>query len=222
MTGRKLSEFDVLAIRSDDRSAVMLARVYGVTPTMISRVQLGQAWQHLPGARPPRYTQTDRGGRHPDRPTDAKYARTSRNYLYSAWLKMIQRCTDPKHDAWEWYGGRGIFVCPKWLNSFELFVDDIGDRPSDRHSLDRRNNQMGYSPENCRWATAKEQAANRRARAKERQNIIRVDGLSLTALAKLHGIKRGTIKYRYQSGKRGADLVAPLSVNGQTVLREAT
>lgn len=218
MTSRKLTEADVLLIRSDDRRVVVIAREYGVAPTMISRIQLGQAWRHLPCiARSPLRTQTDRGGRSPDRPTGAEYERRSRNYLYSAWLKMIQRCTDPNHPAWKWYGGRGVTVCSRWTDRFEDFVDDIGPRPSAGHSLDRIDNHLGYTPDNCRWATAREQAANRRPPS-ERENIIHVDGMSLRALANAHGLNLSTVKYRHRRGKRGSELVA--QVNGQTVLRE--
>ena len=82
------------------------------------------------------------------------------------------------------------------------------DRPSKGYSLDRINNNSGYEPSNCRWASKSEQAKNRR-RPASREHIIRVDGLSLTELSLLHGINRGTIKRRYKEGKRGADLIAP-------------
>ncbi len=80
---------------------------------------------------------------------------------FNSWLGMRQRCTDPNHHKWPRYGGRGIKVCARWLSSFEAFLADMGPRPSDR-TLDRYPDRDGdYEPGNCRWATAKEQAANR-------------------------------------------------------------
>lgn len=153
---------------------------------------------------------------------DSKYARVSRNYRYYVWLAMVSRCTNAEHKAWKWYGARGLAVCDRWLNSFETFVDDMGERPSECHSLDRINNDIGYLPENCRWATKVEQARNRRPQT-ERKDCIRVDGLSLRALAKLHGINRKTLELRYRRGKRGADLIAAdlrmSKVSGEVVLR---
>lgn len=143
----------------------------------------------------------------------SKYLRVSRNYRYTAWLGMVRRCTKPEHPAWRWYGGRGISVCRQWLDSFGQFVDDMGERPSRGHSLDRIDNSKGYSPDNCRWATRKQQTRNRR-KAAPRKNIIRVDGLSLTELALASGICRATIKRRYRAGKRGKDLVASDLRNG--------
>lgn len=83
---------------------------------------------------------------------------------YRSWLAMRVRCTDPKHHAWKNYGGRGITVCDRWMESFENFYADMGDRPSGR-SLDRVDNDGNYEPGNCRWATRSEQARNKRRTA---------------------------------------------------------
>jgi hypothetical protein len=74
---------------------------------------------------------------------------------------MIRRCQDPKHKDYHNYGARGVTVCDRWQD-FWAFIDDMGAKPSSRHSVDRINNDLGYSPENCRWATAKEQGRNTR------------------------------------------------------------
>lgn len=81
---------------------------------------------------------------------------------YQSWYAMKQRCTNPKHKKWKDYGGRGIMVCDRWLNSFENFLADMGERPGGR-TLDRREVNGNYEPNNCRWATPVEQARNRRA-----------------------------------------------------------
>lgn len=131
--------------------------------------------------------------------------RTSANYLYTAWLGMVRRCTKPSHPAWKDYGGRGIAVCDRWMD-FSHFVQDMGERPTDRHTLDRVDNDKSYSPGNCRWATMSEQARNRR-QPQSRKSAIRIDGLTLRQFAAKHGIKHSTLKRRYRQGKRGDDLI---------------
>lgn len=81
---------------------------------------------------------------------------------YEAWQHMIQRCGNPKHHAYKRYGGRGIKVCERWLK-FENFYEDTGKAPSDKHSLDRPNNDGNYEPENFRWATIEQQNNNKRS-----------------------------------------------------------
>lgn len=81
---------------------------------------------------------------------------------YAIWQAMIQRCTNPKNRNWHKYGGRGIAVCEAWRHSYQSFIDDMGRRPTDKHSIERVNNGNGYSPENCCWATIDAQANNTR------------------------------------------------------------
>lgn len=87
---------------------------------------------------------------------------------YRSWYMMQVRCYDPKHEAYSYYGGRGITVCPQWRDpntGFEQFFKDMGRRPSQKLSIDRfPNNDGNYEPGNCRWATAKQQRENQRVR----------------------------------------------------------
>jgi hypothetical protein len=81
---------------------------------------------------------------------------------YYAYHAMKQRCLNPNYHHFKNWGGRGIKVCQRWLDSFEAFFADMGPKPSPHHSLHRRNNNGNYNKANCLWVTAKEQAANRR------------------------------------------------------------
>lgn len=81
---------------------------------------------------------------------------------YGSWAAMIKRCTDPNHVGYGNYGGRGITVCDRWLDSFDAFVEDMGPKPTPSHSIDRVDVNGNYEPANCRWATPVEQRANRR------------------------------------------------------------
>lgn len=127
------------------------------------------------------------------------------NYLYKAWLGMVARCTKPNHLAWKNYGARGITVCDRWMD-FCNFVQDMGERPTPQHSLDRIDNEGGYSPNNCRWATRSEQARNRRS-PKPRNSAIKIDGLTLREFAEKYDINHNTLKLRYRMGRRGDDLI---------------
>lgn len=95
----------------------------------------------------------------------------SRSSEHWAWTKMKQRCYNQSNAKYKDYGARGITVCDRWLNSFENFYADMGPKPSKSHSIDRKENDGPYSPQNCRWAIPLTQARNSR-----RNRIVEIDG----------------------------------------------
>lgn len=87
----------------------------------------------------------------------------SNTSTYSVWKGMNHRCFDSNHPAYKHYGGRGITVCERWANSFENFLADMGERPTNSE-IDRTDNQQGYSPDNCKWVSVSENRFNQRKR----------------------------------------------------------
>jgi hypothetical protein len=114
---------------------------------------------------------------------------------YEVWSGMIKRCTRESTVHYDRYGGRGIDVCERWM-SFENFYADMGERP-DGMSIERIDNDKGYSPENCRWATIAEQTRNRRSNVN-----ITIDGETMCATdwARRFGVKSSVIIKRIRSG----------------------
>lgn len=129
-----------------------------------------------------------------------------RTPMYGVYRDMITRCTNSNYKGYPRYGGRGIGVSQEWLSSFEIFLSDMGPRPSPTHQLDRRDNNLGYSKDNCRWATPTENNNNR-------VDTILVEYLgqqkALSVVAEQLGIKQSTIYRRYHKGERGANLFRP-------------
>lgn len=119
------------------------------------------------------------------------------------WRSMIARCHDPKNRDYAGWGGRGIYVCERWRNSFEAFLADNGVRPLEM-SLERKDNAGPYSPENCKWGTRREQNRNRRSTI-----VLEYLGerLTLAELASRLGITYAQA-YRHYRTRRSADEIA--------------
>jgi hypothetical protein len=119
-----------------------------------------------------------------------------RSKTYICWIGMKMRCLNKNHKYFYRYGGRGITVCDRWVNSFENFILDMGEKPT-KMTLERVNNDMGYYPENCKWITLKENANNR-----NNTRFLELNGLRLPIMKWVDktGLCKETIKYRLKSG----------------------
>lgn len=123
---------------------------------------------------------------------------------YTAWLAMHARCNATKGRDASAYRDRGITVCKRW-SVFENFLADMGAKPSRGHSLDRRDNDKGYSPDNCHWATSEQQLCNRRASI-----VWHIKGETFESLRRAgehFGVNSKTIHYWARTGKEGCHAV---------------
>lgn len=123
---------------------------------------------------------------------------------YNTWSTMIQRCHNPNHPRYQDYGGRGISVCDRWITSFADFYSDVGPRLSPKHSLDRENNDKGYEPGNCHWATAIEQGRNMR---RNRWICVNGERRLIGEWAEIVGLSEETIRHRLNRGMSEHDAV---------------
>ena len=115
---------------------------------------------------------------------------------YSSWNSMRNRCNNTNNHNYKNYGGRGIAVCERWA-SFTNFLEDMGERP-EGHTLDRIDNDGDYTPENCRWATPKEQSANRKNTTKI---IYKGKDRVLAELLREKGVHPSTYRGRVRRGR---------------------
>lgn len=122
---------------------------------------------------------------------------------YGVWMSMKARCGNPKTAGYKRYGGRGIFVCERWMK-FENFIIDMGARPTNKHSLDRIDTNKGYEPKNCRWADQMQQAQTR-------TNVRQICAFGQTLTAAMWERKTGitalTIRNRIDAGWPTEDAV---------------
>jgi hypothetical protein len=119
-----------------------------------------------------------------------------KSYIYKTWIHMIQRCTNPNDKKYPIYGNRGITICKRWMK-FLNFLKDMSEPPTNKHSIDRINNNGNYCKSNCRWATRKEQARNTR-----KNRLISFNGKiqCMSAWAEELYIDKSTLWSRLNSG----------------------
>ncbi len=122
--------------------------------------------------------------------------RGTKSTAYRVWGGMKARCLNAKHAFYSSYGGRGITICSRWINSFETFYADMGPRPNGT-TLDRIDNDGPYSPENCRWSATEEQQNNKRTK---RMLKFGEEILTIAQWSRRVGISRGAIRNRIERG----------------------
>lgn len=106
----------------------------------------------------------------------------SKSSEYKIWILIKSRCNNPNNVAYKNYGGRGISVCEKWGNDFLQFLNDVGNRPSKHHEIDRIDNNLDYQPGNCRWVKRVINCQNRRSSKYWFINGVRYESISQAAL----------------------------------------
>lgn len=127
--------------------------------------------------------------------------------VYYTWQTMLQRCRNPNHQSFKDYGAKGVDVCPEW-ETFERFLEDMGEPPTPEHSIDRIDPLGIYCKENCRWASSKEQANN-----KTSNRVLEIDGVAKTLgeWAEHFGIPYDRVRQRLNMGYEPLEaLTAPL------------
>lgn len=135
----------------------------------------------------------------------------SQNRLHGIYYGMRYRCYRTQHAEFHRYGGRGITICDEWLGSYQAFYDwAMANGYRDDLSIDRIDNDKGYSPDNCRWATRKEQQNNCSNSVK-----VEIDGVvkTLRQWSEEKGIYFNTLYKRYKKGIKGADLIKEVQIS---------
>ncbi|OIN06138.1 hypothetical protein BFS86_19740 [Shewanella algae] len=134
----------------------------------------------------------------------------SRSSEYNTWIKIRDRCTNPRNLKFKDYGYRGIKVCHDWLESFDAFFRDMGEKPRKSWSIDRIDVNGDYEPNNCRWADPKTQSRNKRS-----HRIVELEGVSmpLSQACEIAGVNYRSALYRLNTGKHWMPLPpAPLAL----------
>lgn len=115
---------------------------------------------------------------------------------YRIWINMLGRCRNPNYGNYYKYGGKGIKVCRRWT-TFANFLQDMGPCPTAKHTLDRRDSRLGYSPSNCRWATGQMQSRNRSSMPRA---TYRGETKTIIEFAEEHGLPSYLVRSRLSRG----------------------
>ena len=150
---------------------------------------------------------------------DVKAMTMAERRVFNVWKSMRQRCSNPKSQVWDRYGGRGIKVCERWDRSFMDFIADVGLPDDPTVDLDRKDNDGNYEPGNTRWVTHRENLLNY-----SRNQYVDIEGVRKTASewADEAGIDRVTFHCRMKAGWKGRSLLkparkmAPVTIDGVT------
>ena len=136
---------------------------------------------------------------------------------FISWLSMRQRCNDKNHSNWPRYGGRGIGVCDRWVNSFEKFLEDMGPRPASGYSIDRIDPDGWYTPKNCRWASFADQQNNKLGNLTIK---IAQDVFTATQLAIKIGVPARTVTNRIHKFNEGLLTLSQVLAPGNRRIKE--
>lgn len=131
---------------------------------------------------------------------------------YAVWCTMKARCSNPNNEKYMSYGGRGIEVCKRWADNFQNFIDDMGKRPSKRHSIERKDNNGNYEPSNCEWALPAQQMKNQR-----RSKLYDLNGkmFNLKEIAEILSINHHSLSTRMHTFKEPIEVAVEHCLNYQ-------
>lgn len=127
----------------------------------------------------------------------------SKTRVYEIWAGMIRRCEDASHKNYDRYGGRGIKVCERWRSNFKDFLDDMGEPPQG-HTIERKNNDGNYEPNNCKWASRKDQSRNT-----SKSILVDLGGqtMSLPEACEAVGLRYNSVYMRMRRGMPFSDAI---------------
>lgn len=137
--------------------------------------------------------------------------------LYRIWCSMRQRCSNPTNQAFGKYGGKGVAICEEW-GGFQVFCEwALANGYADNLTIDRKDNSKGYSPENCRWATMKEQQNNR---TNNRRITINGEVRTISEWSEITGIPKATLQWRIKNQWAENELLMPVNLNNAQIRKE--
>lgn len=146
--------------------------------------------------------------------------------LYGSWVSMKNRCYNQNNHDYRWYGAVGITVCDRWRNDFHAFIEDMGEKPTPKHTLERIDGTKSYSPANCKWATRTEQRRNSKDILFNEQSVIKIRnevqaGASFAELGRKYGCGRAGI-LKVAAGQHWSDIGGPIYTPSEKITLNLT